>query len=96
MESTIASEITSSLNTMATIGIGAGVDCDGQVLVTHDVLGLFERFTPRFVKKYAHFHQDMTSAFGDYIRDVKNKDFPTPNHSIEMPDEEWESLLKKI
>ncbi|MFH2039320.1 MAG: 3-methyl-2-oxobutanoate hydroxymethyltransferase [Chloroflexota bacterium] len=79
-----------------TIGIGAGLHCDGQVLVTHDLLGLFERFTPKFVKKYADFHNDMSRAFREYIADVVEKKFPASEHSIEMPDEEWEALLKIV
>jgi 3-methyl-2-oxobutanoate hydroxymethyltransferase len=79
-----------------TIGIGAGLKCDGQVLVTHDLLGLFERFTPKFVKKYANFHTDMTRAFREYINDVVDMKFPASEHSIEMPDEEWEALMKMV
>jgi len=75
-----------------TIGIGAGAACDGQVLVSHDVLGLFERFTPRFVKKYADLHGEMVRAFAAYNSDVTSGRFPTDEHSIEMPDEEWEAL----
>ena len=79
-----------------TIGIGAGNGCDGQVLVTHDLLGLFDRFTPKFVKKYADFHREMQRAFADYIEDVETKRFPAPEHTVEMADEEWEGLLKEI
>ena len=79
-----------------TIGIGAGVGCDGQVLVTHDLLGLFDRFTPKFVKKYANFHQEMQKAFIDYIDDVETKRFPAPEHTVEMDDKEWDALLKDI
>jgi len=79
-----------------TIGIGAGNGCDGQVLVTHDLLGLFDRFTPKFVKKYADFHNEMQKAFADYIEDVETKRFPAPEHTVEMKDEEWEELLKDI
>jgi len=79
-----------------TIGIGAGNGCDGQVLVTHDLLGLFDRFTPKFVKKYANFHNEMQKAFADYIEDVETKRFPAPEHTVEMKDEEWETLLKEI
>lgn len=75
-----------------TIGIGAGAGCDGQVLVSHDVLGLFERFTPRFVKKYADLHGEMVKAFADYKGDVESGRFPADEHSIEMPDEEWDEL----
>ncbi len=79
-----------------TIGIGAGNGCDGQVLVTHDLLGLFDRFTPKFVKKYADFHHEMQRAFADYIEDVETKRFPAPEHTIEMADEQWDELLKDI
>jgi 3-methyl-2-oxobutanoate hydroxymethyltransferase len=79
-----------------TIGIGAGVGCDGQVLVTHDLLGLFDRFTPKFVKKYANFHQEMQKAFSDYIDDVETKRFPSSEHTVEMDDKEWDALLKDI
>lgn len=77
-----------------TIGIGAGVGCDGQVLVTHDLLGLFDRFTPKFVKKYANLHEAMNKAFTEYIDDVETKRFPAPEHTVEMSDEEWETFLK--
>ncbi len=79
-----------------TLGIGAGLGCDGQVLVTHDILGLFDRFTPKFVKKYAEFHNEMQRAFAEYIEDVETKHFPTPEHTIEMADEEWEEFQKLI
>ncbi len=77
-----------------TIGIGAGAGCDGQVLVTHDLLGLFERFTPKFVKQYAQFHEEMNKAFTDYIDDVESKRFPAVEHTVEMTDEEWEEFIK--
>lgn len=79
---------------MPTIGIGAGGGCDGQVLVTHDLLGLFDRFTPRFVKQYTNFHAAMQNAFHGFIDDVNKGAFPAPEHSIEMPDEEWEAFLE--
>ena len=77
-----------------TIGIGAGVGCDGQVLVTHDLLGLFDRFTPRFVKKYADLHTEMQEAFMAYISDVQGQSFPAQEHSVDMPEDEWEEFLK--
>jgi 3-methyl-2-oxobutanoate hydroxymethyltransferase len=89
-------ELISKKISIPTIGIGAGVGCDGQVLVTHDLLGLFDRFTPKFVKKYANFHQEMQRAFSDYIDDVETKRFPAPEHTVEMDDKEWERLLKEI
>jgi 3-methyl-2-oxobutanoate hydroxymethyltransferase len=79
-----------------TIGIGAGVGCDGQVLVTHDLLGLFDRFTPRFVKKYADFHGEMQRAFSEYMADVQSRSFPATEHSVEMDDKEWQALQKEI
>jgi len=79
-----------------TIGIGAGAGCDGQVLVTHDVLGLFDRFTPKFVKKYADFHGEMQKVFADYIEDVETKRFPAQEHTVEMDNKEWESLLNVL
>lgn len=79
-----------------TIGIGAGSGCDGQVLVTHDLLGLFDRFTPRFVRKYANIHEEMRLAFEAYKEDVEKGAFPTEEHSIDMPDDEWQALLAEI
>lgn len=75
-----------------TIGIGAGAGCDGQVLVTHDLLGLFDRFTPKFVRQYANLHAEIGRAFEEYIADVSNGIFPAPEHTIDMPDEDWEAL----
>jgi 3-methyl-2-oxobutanoate hydroxymethyltransferase len=79
-----------------TIGIGAGVGCDGQVLVTHDLLGLFERFTPKFVKQYAKLSGEMKDAFREYIADVKDKAFPEPEHTVEMNEDEWDCLFDKL
>lgn len=79
-----------------TIGIGAGAGCDGQVLVTHDLLGLFDRFTPKFVKKYANLHSEMKRAFSEYLQDVRQRSFPSQEHCVEMLDEEWESFLDSL
>ena len=79
-----------------TIGIGAGDGCDGQILVTHDLLGLFDRFTPKFVKKYADLHGEMKRAFASYRQDVENRSFPAEEHSVEMPDDEWDTLLNRL
>jgi 3-methyl-2-oxobutanoate hydroxymethyltransferase len=89
-------ELISKKIAIPTIGIGAGVGCDGQVLVTHDILGLFDRFTPKFVKKYADFHREMQRAFTDYIEDVETRRFPASEHTVEMDDKEWDALLKDI
>jgi 3-methyl-2-oxobutanoate hydroxymethyltransferase len=79
-----------------TIGIGAGPGCDGQVLVTHDLLGLFERFTPKFVKKYANLHAEMKRAFGEFMAEAQAQAFPGPEHSVEMPEDEWQQFLKEV
>src|SRR5574342_1236026 len=91
MPASLAREIHNVLH-IPTIGIGAGPDCDGQVLVIHDLLGLFDRFTPKFVRQYADFHGEMQRAFGEYIADVAAGSFPGPEHSVEMPEEEWAAL----
>lgn len=65
-----------------TIGIGAGPDCDGQVLVYHDLLGLFQDFTPKFVKRYADLGPAVTAAVGAYCREVRAGTFPGPEHSF--------------
>jgi 3-methyl-2-oxobutanoate hydroxymethyltransferase len=89
-------QLVSQKLSIPTIGIGAGVGCDGQVLVTHDLLGLFDRFTPKFVKKYASLHEEMQRAFADYISDVQRRDFPAVEHSVEMEEGEWNELMKEI
>lgn len=65
-----------------TIGIGAGPDCDGQVLVIHDLLGLFDRFTPKFVKKYANLKEQAIKAVKEYKQDVEGGTFPSSEHSF--------------
>lgn len=72
----LAKEVAKSL-TIPIIGIGAGNGVDGQVLVTHDMLGMTHEFNPRFLRRYLDLYQSMTSAFEQYIKDVKNLDFPT-------------------
>ena len=59
-----------------TIGIGAGNDCDGQVLVMHDMLGINTEFKPRFLRTYLNLHEQITGAVHQYIKDIKAKDFP--------------------
>ncbi len=77
----LAAEITSALS-IPTIGIGAGVHCDGQVLVVNDMLGLYDRMTPKFVKKYANLNLDIRNAVKSYIQDVKTSAFPDAEHSF--------------
>jgi 3-methyl-2-oxobutanoate hydroxymethyltransferase len=82
--------------TIPTIGIGAGPDCDGQVLVTHDLLGMFDRFTPRFVKRYAELHQAMDEAFRSFREEVRSGIFPNVTHGVSMDDDDWDTLLKSL
>ena len=75
----LASLITQNIS-IPTIGIGAGPHCDGQVLVIHDLLGIFERFTPSFVKQYANLAKTIKEAVTSYIEDVKDQNFPDDSH----------------
>ena len=77
---TLAEEVSKSLS-IPVIGIGAGPGCDGQVLVTHDMLGINKEFSPRFLRRYADLHTIMTEAFKNYIKDVKSGDFPNEEES---------------
>ena len=77
----LAREITERL-TIPTIGIGAGAHCDGQVLVLHDMLGLFDDFTPKFVKQYVNLKATVSGAVKDYIGEVKERKFPAEEHSF--------------
>ncbi len=81
MPSSLAKEIHHQLR-IPTIGIGAGPDCDGQVLVIHDMLGLFDRFTPKFVKKYANIKDQAIKAVKEYKKDVEAGTFPSEEHSF--------------
>lgn len=75
-----------------TIGIGAGAHCDGQVLVTYDMLGLFERFTPKFVKKYINLSELITKAVAQYKEEVTEGTFPAAEHSFTIKEEELKKL----
>ncbi len=77
----LAGEITERL-TIPTIGIGAGMQCDGQVLVIHDMLGLFDDFVPKFVKRYADVKQTMLGAVKEFVGEVKERKFPAAEHSF--------------
>jgi 3-methyl-2-oxobutanoate hydroxymethyltransferase len=83
----IAKRITERLK-VPTIGIGAGVHCDGQVLVVHDMLGLFDRFTPKFAKRYVNLSELMLKAFESYKEEVWNGEFPTDQHSFHIDEKE--------
>jgi 3-methyl-2-oxobutanoate hydroxymethyltransferase len=74
----LAKKVAESIS-IPVIGIGAGNGVDGQVLVTHDMLGMTHEFNPRFLRRYLDLYADMTSAFEQYVTDVKSKDFPSEN-----------------
>jgi 3-methyl-2-oxobutanoate hydroxymethyltransferase len=76
----LAKEVSQTVN-IPTIGIGAGPDCDGQVLVMHDMLGINTEFKPRFLRTYLNLHEQITGAVKQYISDVKSGDFPNENES---------------
>jgi 3-methyl-2-oxobutanoate hydroxymethyltransferase len=77
----LAQQISQNL-TIPTIGIGAGIYCDGQVLVINDMLGMFDKFTPKHVKKYANLNAEIRKAVNTYITEVKNCSFPDSEHSF--------------
>ena len=78
------------------IGIGAGPNVDGQVLVTHDMIGLFDKFVPKFVKQYTQIRKTILEALKEYKEDVVAVTFPGPEHSFKMPDETLEQLKKRV
>jgi 3-methyl-2-oxobutanoate hydroxymethyltransferase len=82
--------------TVPVIGIGAGADVDGQVLVIHDLIGLFDRFVPRFVKQYANIRSEILAALQTYQNEVREAVFPAAEHSFKMPDEAFARLQKMI
>ncbi len=82
----VAALITESVS-VPTIGIGAGPECDGQVLVYHDILGMFERFVPKFVKQYAKLSEPIVQALSTYCQEVRDGNFPDAAHSFKMPGE---------
>ena len=89
-------ELVSQQLTIPTVGIGAGAGCDGQVLVFHDVLGLFDRFTPKFVKTYAELKQPMLAALQAYRAEVETRAFPAEAHSYPIDDEEWRKIKEQL
>lgn len=89
--SAIAEMITEAVP-IPTIGIGAGPSCDGQVLVIHDVLGLFDRFVPRFVKQYAKLDKVIIEALTKYKEEVEQGIFPGPEHSFAIDEKEAKKL----
>jgi len=91
----VAKLITESVK-VPTIGIGSGVDCDGQVLVIQDLLGMYEKINPKFVKKYLNLSQDIVNAVKNYKQDIETKQFPAKENMFSMDEAELEKLKKEI
>jgi len=89
----VAAEVTRQL-VIPTIGIGAGKECDGQVLVWHDLLGLYEGRAPRFVKRYANVGDEIRRALETYAEEVRTGRFPEEQHTYGMPEEELSTFLQ--
>ena len=89
-------KIISEMLSIPVLGIGAGMYTDGQVLIIGDMLGYFEAFTPKFVKKYANLAEIITKAFGEYIEDVRTGKFPEEKHCYRMVEGESDKLEAKL
>jgi len=90
------SELVSKRLSIPTIGIGAGAGCDGQVLVFHDLLGYFDRFSPRHNKRYTNLREIIVNALSEYRREVETRAFPTAENSFAIDDAEFQSLLQAL
>jgi 3-methyl-2-oxobutanoate hydroxymethyltransferase len=91
----LATLITKKLK-IPTIGIGAGAGTDGQVLVLHDMLGLFDRFTPKFVKKYANLSEVGVKALQEYAEEVEKGVFPGSEHVFTIKDDVYQALVEEV
>lgn len=91
----VAAVISEKLH-VPTIGIGAGAKCDGQVLVYHDTLGLFDKFTPRFVRQYADVRQVILQALVEFSNEVATGTFPAEQHTFSIDEEELQAFMKKV
>ncbi len=91
----VAGYITERLD-IPVLSIGAGADCDGQLLIVSDLIGEFQAFTPKFVKKYANVAEVMTNAMAEYAAEVRSGAFPAPEHTYKMKDGEYERFLKLV
>ena len=89
-------ELVSRRLSIPTIGIGAGAGCDGQVLVFHDLLGYFDRFSPRHNKRYANIRETIVSALGQYRQEVESRIFPAAENSFPIDDVEYSALLEAL
>jgi len=96
MVSNEVAKIISETVSVPTIGIGSGVHCDGQVLVVHDILGLYEKLKPKFVKQYLSLSDEVVKAVSNYKKDVEDGKFPTEENWFTMEKGEYEKLKEKI
>ena len=87
----LAKKVTESLS-IPTIGIGAGNECDGQILVYQDMLGMFSDYIPKFAKKFADVGTMMKTAFADYIKEVSEGSYPAPEHTFKIDDDVLDKL----
>jgi 3-methyl-2-oxobutanoate hydroxymethyltransferase len=91
----LAEYVTKKLR-VPTISIGGGPGCSGQLLVTYDVLGMFDTFTPKFAKKYANFNKEMKDVFATYRQEVLDRKFPTDEHVYSVSDEVMGAIEKEF
>ena len=89
-------QIISETVSIPTIGIGSGVNCDGQVLVVQDLLGMYDKIKPKFAKRYMNLSEDIVKSLEDYKKDVESGEFPTKDNWFSMNEEELEKLREQI
>jgi len=89
-------EIISDLVNVPTIGIGSGSNCDGQVLVVQDLLGMYEKIKPKFAKRYLNLSDEIVKAVGNYKKEIEIKEFPKAEHWFSMDNSELEKLREEI
>ncbi len=93
--SEVAKIISDSIS-VPTIGIGSGKNCDGQVLVIHDMLGMYDKLKPKFVKRYLSLSDDITNALESYRKDIESGQFPSDEHSFSMDQSELDKLREEL
>ena len=96
MTSHEVAQIISETVSVPIIGIGSGVNCDGQVLVVQDLLGMYDKIKPKFAKRYMNLSEDIVKSLEDYRKDVDSGEFPTKENSFSMNEEELEKLRERI
>ena len=89
-------QIISETVSVPIIGIGSGINCDGQVLVVQDLLGMYDKIKPKFAKRYMNLSEDIVKSLGDYKKDVESGEFPTKENWFSMNEEELKKLREQI